>query len=71
MRLPTVSKEVCIRLVEDEQAFVCTVLYGGFLRRTLRFLLAAEPEPLPDLKDEASLVLRPRARRAAGSQGRG
>jgi hypothetical protein len=68
MRMPRISKEVSIRLADDEHAFVCTVLYGGVLRRTTRVSLGAEAEPLPDPADESALVLRSRRRSSAGTQ---
>ena len=72
MRFRRTFKEVYIRLAEleeDEQAIVCTVEYGGFLRSAVQFPLARELEALPDLKDECSLALRMRRRFGTHEQG--
>jgi len=53
-------KEVWIRLVENEPAFVCTTQYGGLLRRSEQFQLAVASEAVNDVEDEFSAVLRTR-----------
>ena len=58
-------KEVCIRLVENEQGFVCTVQYGRFFRKTVQFPLSVEPDVL---KDEFSPLFRTRRHFNAGTQ---
>jgi hypothetical protein len=63
------AKEVSIRLVEEEAAFVCTVRYGGFLGSATQFALQAAPAALPDRQEEGPPVVRTHSRFGARPQG--
>ena len=49
------AREVCIRLTDDQEGFVCTVKYGKFFAKATGFPLH---RPLgPGVSDEEALVL--------------
>jgi len=68
MKSPKPFKEVYIRLVNNEPAFVCTIQYGGVLERAVRFPLAVEPDLSQEADGELSLVVRARRSFATGAQ---
>ena len=68
MTFPSRFKEVCIRLVDNEPMFVCTVRYGGLPWRSTEFPLRTSPEVAPDPDEEALPILRARNRFGASSQ---
>lgn len=61
-------KEVCIRLVENEPAFVCTVRYGGLPWKSTEFPLKTSPEAAPNPEEEALPILRTRNRFGAAQE---
>ena len=51
MKLQRPFKELFIRLAENDQLFVCTVQYGGFFRKSVKYPVSVEPETLPSRDD--------------------
>ncbi len=56
-------KEIYIRLNEEDSALVCTVRYGGIIRKSTHFPLEAGRDVSPDLEQESMPAVRIRNRR--------
>ncbi|HSR08304.1 MAG TPA: hypothetical protein VLM42_14215 [Bryobacteraceae bacterium] len=62
-------KEIYIRLNENDSTFVCTVRYGGMIRKSTHFPLEIGRDVPPDLEQESMPAVRIRNRRGESAQG--